>query len=125
MTLLDTNVLIEILKGNEWTRQTVENLDDRLAISSISAMELFYGALNKAESKKLERFVSLFHMLHIDESISIQAMKLIQTYAKSHGLDIPDSLIAATAKVHDCRLMTYNLKDFRFIKGLEIAPISS
>ena len=125
MTLLDTNVLIEILKGNERTRQTVENLDDRLAISSISAMELFYGALNKAESKKLERFVSLFHILHINELISIQAMKLIQTYAKSHGLDIPDSLIAATATVHDCRLMTYNLKDFRYINGLEIAPILS
>ena len=120
MTLLDTNVLIEILKGNPQTLETVESLDSPLAISSISAMELFYGARDKAESKKLERFVTLFRLLHIDESISAKAMALIRTYAKSHSLDIPDSLIAATALSRNCRLMTYNIKDFRYIDGLEL-----
>ena len=120
MTLLDTNVLIEILKGNPQTLETVESLDGPLAISSISAMELFYGARDKAESRKLERFVTLFRLLHIDESISAKAMALIRAYAKSHSLDIPDSLIAATALSRNCRLMTCNIKDFRYIDGLEL-----
>ena len=120
MILLDTNVLIEILKGNESTVNTVESLDETLAISSISAMELFFGAFDKAETRKLERFISLFHLLHIDESISAKAMTLVKTYAKSHNLNIPDSLIAATALTNRCPLMTYNLRDFRFIKGLEL-----
>ena len=43
---------------------------------------------------------------------------LIKTYAKSHNLDIPDSLIAATVLVLSCKIFTYNLKDFKYIDGL-------
>ncbi len=120
MILLDTNVLIEILKGNADTIKRVESLGDDLALSSISAMELFYGAFDKRELRMIERFVSLFEILHIDEKISRTAMKLIARYAKSHGLDIPDSLIASTAISHNAILWTYNRKDFRYIEGLRL-----
>jgi predicted nucleic acid-binding protein len=50
----------------------------------------------------------------------MQATKLIKKYAKSHNLDIPDSLIAATALVHQTTLFTYNLKDFRYITDIEL-----
>jgi len=118
MILLDTNILIEILKDNHETIKKVHSFDERLAISSISAMELYYGAKDKAESKKLEKFISLFEIIHIDISISSRSITLIRTYAKSHGLDIPDTLIAATALVQGYKLFTYNIKDFRFIEGL-------
>ena len=120
MIVLDTNILIEILKGNEKTIQKVHSFSEELVISSISVMELYYGAINKAELKKLEKFVSLFKIKDLDESISIKATHLIKTYAKSHNLDIPDSLIASTALVLECRIFTYNLKDFRYIEGLEL-----
>ena len=55
MILLDTNVLIEILKGNKQTIHKVESFDVALLVSSISVMELYYGALNKAELNKLEK----------------------------------------------------------------------
>jgi len=120
MILLDTNVLIEILKGNQTTVRKIESFEETIALSSISAMELFYGALDKKELKKLEQFIALFHTIHLDEEISVYALNLIKKYAKSHGLDIPDSLIASTALVQHCRLMTYNQKDFRYIDGLEL-----
>jgi len=47
-------------------------------------------------------------------------MKLIQEYTKSHHLDIPDSLIASTTLSIDGKLFTYNLKDFKYIDGLEL-----
>lgn len=119
ITLLDTNVLIEILKGNQSTLQIVENLSST-AISSITVMELYYGALNKAELKQLEKFVALFKIVHLNEQISINSENLIKTYAKSHTLDIPDSLIASTALVQGYKLFTYNIKDFRFIENLEL-----
>ena len=121
MRLLDTNILIEILKGDSATIKMVEDFSAPVYISSISAMELYYGALNKAEVKKIEKFISLFKSAHLTPEISIKATKLIQTYAKSHTLDIPDSLIAATAIVHSYELVTYNVKDFRYIEGLKIA----
>ena len=123
MILLDTNILIEILKGNKETIQKVEAFDVMLCVSAISVMELYYGALNKAELGKLEKFISLFHLIHLihlDENISKSATKLIKSYAKSHTLDIPDSLIASTALEHKCRLFTYNLKDFKYIDRLEL-----
>lgn len=120
MILLDTNVLIEILKNNQQTIEKVKNLEQTLSISSITVMELYYGALDKAELNKLEKFVSLFHIIHLNEEISTQATKLVKTYAKSHTLDIPDSLIASTALERKCKLFTYNHKDFRYIKNLEL-----
>ena len=120
MILLDTNILIEILKGDAKTVNRVESLSGRAAISSISAMELYYGAFDKAEIRKLERFVSLFEVVPIDQEISVYATKLVKTYAKSHNLDIPDALIAATAIVKNHQLLTYNIKDFRYIKNLKL-----
>ena len=120
MILLDTNILIEILKGDQATIKMVEGFSSPIFISSISAMELYYGALNKAEVKKIERFILLFKTVHLSQEISIKATKFIQTYAKSHTLDIPDSLIAATAIIHSYTLVTYNVKDFRYIEGLKI-----
>ena len=120
MIVLDTNVLIEILKGNKETIQKVEPFKETLCVSSISVMELYYGALNKVELNKLEKFVSLFNIIHLNENISKSSTKLIKTYAKSHSLDIPDSLIASTVLVNDGVLLTYNLKDFKYIEGMKL-----
>ena len=116
--ILDTNILIEILKGDAPTIQKVESFGCELCISSITAMELYYGARNKAEVKKLEKFISLFTLIYPNETVSKKAMALVKEYAKSHSLDIPDSIIAATTHVQQAALFTYNQKDFRFIEGL-------
>ena len=118
--VLDTNVLIEILKGNAAATARVTSFQVPLYISSITAMELYYGALNKNEMKKLERFIATFTLSYPDEKVSHRALLLIKQYAKSHCLDIPDSIIAATALVLDAPLLTYNLKDFHYIDGLEV-----
>ena len=120
MILLDTNILIEILKGNEKTIQKVQSTSEELAISSISVMELYYGAINKTELNKLEKFTSLFQIVQINEQISKTAVQLVKSYAKSHTLDIPDSLIASTCLMNDCLLFTYNLKDFKYIDGMKL-----
>jgi len=41
-------------------------------------------------------------------------------YAKSHNLAIPDSLIASTVISIKLKLLTLNLKDFKYIDGLEL-----
>jgi len=118
IVLLDTNILIEILKGNDATISKIEALEAKLSISSISVMELYYGALNKAELGKLEKFVSLFSIIELNETISKKATMLVKRYAKSHTLDIPDSLIASTALTLNAKLVTYNTKDFKYIDGI-------
>lgn len=120
VTVLDTNVLIEILKNNQETIKQVESLSPPLFVSVISAMELIYGALNKKELKKLQQFLSLFTIIQLDEKTSQQAFELIAEYAKSHTLDIPDALIASSCIINNKTLFTYNRKDFHFISKLNL-----
>jgi predicted nucleic acid-binding protein len=83
-------------------------------------MELFYGALNKIELLKLKKFISLFEVIELNEKISKISTDLIFNYAKSHNLSIADSLIASTSINANISLYTLNLKDFKFIKGLNL-----
>ena len=111
--ILDTNILIEILKGNEKIVLFLESFSD-FYISSISKMELFYGALNKKELFQLEQFLKNFIVMELNEKISFLATNLIFRYSKSHNLNIPDALIAATSLYCKIPLFTLNLKDFRY-----------
>ena len=83
-------------------------------------MELYYGALNKRELNKIKKALSEFSILPLNEEITEIAINLIEKYSKSHGLKIPDALIASTAIYYDISLWTYNIKDFRFIEKLSL-----
>ncbi|MFH1948958.1 MAG: type II toxin-antitoxin system VapC family toxin [Pseudomonadota bacterium] len=118
--VLDTNILIEVLKGNQNITQKLETSSFTLCISSITVMELYFGALNKQELFRLKKFIELFEVIEINENISAISTELIFEYSKSHNLAIPDSLIAATAINENIKLYTLNLKDFKFIDGLSL-----
>ncbi|WP_187647278.1 type II toxin-antitoxin system VapC family toxin [Nitrosophilus labii] len=123
MILLDTNILIEVLKNNRKIVEFLNGLEDEVIISSITQMELFYGAFNKMEIKKLEKFFLNFEIVYIDEEISKIATNLVKKYSKSHNLNIPDSLIAATAIKKNCYLCTLNLKDFKYLDKIKLLEV--
>lgn len=120
MICLDTNVLIEITKNNAETIKQLNEIEHSLCISSISVMELLCGARNKQEAAKLTMFINQFKILTINDSSSLLATKLISKYAKSHHLDIPDALIAASCVESGVTLWTYNIKDFRYLPKLQL-----
>ncbi len=123
MILLDTNILIEVLKNNEEIVRLLNGMQEEFAISSITQMELYYGAFNKAEIRKLEKFFANFEIIYLNEEIARVATDLIKRYAKSHNLDIPDSLIAASAIVHNCTLFTLNKRDFWYIDNIKLLEV--
>jgi predicted nucleic acid-binding protein len=47
-------------------------------------------------------------------------MQLIDNYALSHGLQLGDALIAATALEHGARVLTSNAKHFGAVGGLQV-----
>lgn len=121
MIICDSNVIIELLKGNG---EVLDNLDrigsENILISSITAMEIYYGALNNKELKKLRKYLAEINTIHLNKDISEIATNLIIEYANSHNLEIPDALIAASALSEEMELYTYNLKDFNYIKNLKL-----
>ena len=83
-------------------------------------MELLVGCRNKAELHSTERFLQQFRILRLGVDTSDRAVELLRQYRLSHGLLIPDALIAATAIVLDEPLISKNQNDYRFIAGLRL-----
>jgi len=49
-------------------------------------------------------------------------VELVRKYRLSHGLLIPDALIAASALTLDLDFITKNQRDYRFISELKLLP---
>ena len=121
MILCDTNVIIEILKGDDKIIKIIERIGlENIAISSVTVMELYFGTLNKREMNIIKKHLKTLNVVHFDNNVSELAINMIESYSKSHGLQIPDAIIAATALSFEMKLFTLNLKDFRYIDGLNL-----
>jgi tRNA(fMet)-specific endonuclease VapC len=121
MVLCDTDIFIEALKNNRRAIDMLRQIDfGNISLSAITVMELYFGAVNKREMMKIKHRLQQLSIIHVDQEISVAAMDLIEKYAKSHSLHIPDALIAATAICNEIQLLTCNVKDFKFIKGIDL-----
>lgn len=121
MILCDTNILIEIYRDNATIIQSIKLLgQENLAVSDVTCAELFFGARNKIELQAISKDLESLQVLPVNTFISSLAVKLVKDYSLSHKLTLPDSIIGATAIYHGLKLYTLNVKDFKFIEGLEL-----
>jgi hypothetical protein len=121
MILCDTNILIEFYKDND---EVVNDLREiglpNIAVSVVTVGEMYFGARDKRELLKIKKHLACLHQIAVDTEISMQFLSLLEVYALSNRLTLPDALIAATALHHGLSLYTLNIKDFRFIEGLSL-----
>ena len=120
--LVDTDILIDVSRGIQIAvnRLQSEANNSTLAISTITQMELIVGCRNKTELHNLERFLRRYVIIKVNELITDKAIELLSKYRLSHGLLIPDGLIAATAIVIDAPLLSKNQRDYSFISELNL-----
>ncbi len=118
MMLLDTCILIEHYRGtNPAVSAFLINNQGLMSISAVTDMEIAYGVRNKRELQQHQKLLDNLHItvLDIDTTVSATARQWVREYGLSHTLHLADALIAATAQRHDLTLVTFNLKDFRFL----------
>lgn len=122
--LFDTDVLIDASREVEQAIAALEDAEEwsSLAVSAVTQMELVVGCENKAALRAVEEFLKRFYVLPLNEAITESAVDLLREYRLSHGLLIPDALIAATALVTGTALITKNQRDYRFIAELNLLP---
>jgi predicted nucleic acid-binding protein len=119
-----TELAIEYLRGNTAIRdKLLKDKSAGLAISTITLMELFRGAFNQNEIRSIKKTFADYKRIEIDTNISTLARNLIESYSKSHNLQIPDALIAATAITAKLPLFTLNTADFAFIPKTQLWPL--
>jgi len=120
--LTDTDILIDTARGvpDAAAFLTTQQAAGGVHISIISAMELVAGCRNGAELAQVQQFLQQVTVLSISPTASQTAYQLMISFFLSHGLLIPDALIAATALEHRLTLHTKNVRHFQMIPTLTI-----
>ncbi|MBE9008961.1 type II toxin-antitoxin system VapC family toxin, partial [Pseudanabaenaceae cyanobacterium LEGE 13415] len=113
--LVDSDILIDYSRGMTATAEyfATTAVTNTLAISVVTQMEIIVGCRDKQALQAAEKFLARFEVIPVDEAISHQTIELLRQYYLSHGLLIPDALIASTAIAYDYPLVTKNQRDFR------------
>ena len=122
--LVDTDVLIDFLRGHEQAVSFVNLESDRIILSSIVVAELYAGVRGgegDAEQTTLNGFLSLFRVVHVTAAIARLGGLYKRDYGKSHGISLADAVVAATATLENAELKTLNVKHYPMFNALEPA----
>lgn len=110
--LLDTDVLIDYLRGREEAVAYLEGQSGDLLISTITVAELYAGVHEGKERQILERFLCAFEIVSVDSAIATKGGLYRRDYWSSHGTGLADALVAATAELYQAQLVTLNERHF-------------
>lgn len=125
MYLIDSDVLVNFLKGEKEAVKTISKLQSQsLYISIISVGEILEGLLETKNKKKLTLFKELLKtvtVVNVDLSI-IEKFAFVRKFLRRKGLliDNLDLLIAVTCLTHNLTLITNNVSHFKRISGLKM-----
>lgn len=115
--LIDTNAVIDYLdtKLPRTSTQLIESNEVRISV--ITRIEpLGWSNATAKQMKVLEHFVNASIVYNLDELVILKAINLRKTIK----IKLPDAIIAATALVHDLKLLTRNISDFDKVQGLDL-----
>ena len=121
--LLDTNILIDHLRGDPSATALLQDVEAgrvRASISVITEAEVLASrALTSRQLREIDALLSILPKLAITSRVARTAARFRRTY----GIELADALIAATAAVAHATLVTRNLKHFRVVKELHLHPL--
>ncbi len=120
--LIDSDILIAVSRARDsailarW--DALSRGSTALFFSPVSVAELWHGA-RQTDDAILQAIFAAIQAIPIDAEIGQRAGAFLKQYAKSHGVELGDALIAATASVHALQLWTrnrrhYPMKELRF-----------
>ena len=121
--LIDSDILIEVSRARDsgilakW--DSLSRGPTALFCSPVTVAELWHGARQQEEDRILQALFSAVPSIPIDAEIGQRAGAYLRQFAKSHGVELGDALIAATASLHDLQVWTrnrrhYPMKDLSF-----------
>lgn len=126
--LLDSDILMDFFKKKEYA---VDSLDKLLiqgtpVISILSITELRSGWTKEQAEQLLPKLYDLVKVLNLNKKIVELAGKYRQEYKNTKGVLLPvvDTLIASTAILEKCQLVTRNKKDFP-MKEIKFYPLGT
>ena len=118
MILLDTDVMVDILRGHELAKVWLQSVDE-IGMPGLVAMELIQGCQNAREQRTLEKELSEYQLYWPNIEDCNRAMKTFSSHYLSDNIGLLDALIAETAIGIEAKLATFNVKHYRVISALQ------
>jgi predicted nucleic acid-binding protein len=117
--LVDSNVIIDYV-SNRIPEKSAKQLDiyfnSNFSVSIISKIEVLGFNTQEYELEQLESFIQLSSIVYIDEAVADKTIEI----RRMKRIKLPDAIIAATALVQNCILLSHNTTDFNKIEGLQV-----
>ena len=113
--LVDSDILIEVSRGrnadvvSKWI--DLSNAEAAVLYSPVSVAELWAGA-RASEYDALDNLFRALTCTPIDEEAGRQAGVYLRQYRRSHGVEVADALIAASAVANRAELWTRNRRHY-------------
>jgi hypothetical protein len=120
LLLIDTDVLVDYLRGQADAVAYIDALTTPLLVSAITVAELNSGVREGAERQALDQFLTALHIVPVDQAIAVQGGVFRRDFGRSHGIGLADAMIAATAVSRQARLVTLNKKHFPMLVDVEV-----
>lgn len=117
MIVLDTTVLIDVLRGHRPALDYLRSLNEIPACSEITRVEVMRGIRNR-ERDAVEQLMRTLRWVPVDEQIARRAGALGRAWRRSHALASADLVIGATAQELAAGLATSNVRHFPMFEAL-------
>ena len=116
--LIDTDVLIDYLRGRSQAVAYLESRRETLFTSAIVVAELFAGVREGGEREALDTLLRAFEVTEVDSAIAEQGGLWRRDFHGTHGTSLTDALIAASASAAGATLVTLNKAHFPMLRDV-------
>jgi len=106
--LLDSNILIYHLNGENIATEFIAENSEKCAISRITYIEVLSFELTPEEENRIKELLESFTIIDTNREIAFQCIK----NRKERKIKVPDNIIVSTAQVYDLQIVTRNTSDF-------------
>lgn len=110
--VLDTSVVVDLLRGDVADESVLDPIREPVMISALTMHEVLVG-LKDGEAKLTEAVLRSFALVPVGAAEAALSAQWRREY-RSRGitLEVPDTVIAATAAIRNVPLSTGNVKGF-------------
>ena len=123
--ILDTDIIIDYLRGKRPAVEFVEGCWSQSFVSAITVGELFKNVRGDEEARKIDSMTSALPVLPVTQEIARQGGLFLKQYANSHGCGLLDCFIAATAHWHGAILISFNIRHFPMLPTARVPYVKS
>ena len=118
--MLDTDVIVDYLRGQDQAAEFLESCSETLMVSAITVAELFAGVRDGRERTALSAFLGAFEVVSISREVAERGGLHRRDFGKSHNTGLADALIAAGTQDAGARLVTLNARHFPMLPDVLI-----